>query len=866
MTDQRSWAIVARLELRERVVAALRAGSSALIIGDPGVGKSVLTASVRDDLDDGDSGMVVLRAPSPIAATPWQIFAPLIGTPADPGGNAVGRISALAKAALAEHCGPSTIHIEDVHDLDGPSAVILAELVQNGDARLLATCRRMPGPPSPLRTLLREDRLAQIDVHGLELEEVEQLLIRVLGGPVSRDTSQHLAGATQGNPLYLRELVRALRETGALAFADGAWLWRDPEVAGTRVVDLIRAELSGLGEAERDIVDLLALAGPTTIDVLGEVTTDDALEAAVLRGLVVIEPSLHAGAPEARLVHPIHTDVIRGTLLPGRRRELFHRLPAAAQGTTNPATLFSTVDWALTCGVRPQLEPLLAAVRAATMLTDPKLVERLAAAALEQLPREDPRVIDVLLARAASRRYAGKPGRARRDLAHAGEMLEHRNGDDSRRSAHARILADLAQYGDDDLDGALRILASADLSDRVWDERRRVDVLTRLAYAGRFAECLDELDERVRTTDDATMRAIMTGSLVLGLGQSGHLERAVALADESLGSWRVDAFTAPWLLGEVTAARFFVGIWLGDIEPPRRRRIAELDPYAQLDPAVAQLGEGRYSLARGRWSSAAAHFRGALARYAVRDPSGFTATAWAGLAAAAAALGDAADAREALTQFERTHSRASKVVTADNEVNILVAALALGEADTAERAEALAERSEREGLWWGVVRARHLRLVALARRGSDAAGELHSLEAAARRVDGPVPALLLDHARALIARDPLLVARASGRLLERGVWVPAEATAPVELTSRQREVVGLVAAGLTNREIADRLMLSTRTVDAHVRQVFERVGVNSRAALSEWWAGSGRGSIGSAESPRRGPDPRQLRSPAGSIP
>ncbi|GAA4429554.1 hypothetical protein GCM10023169_32040 [Georgenia halophila] len=844
MTGHQEWPILARPEVGERMIATLRAGVNALIVGDPGVGKSVLAASARDDLDEAHETTVVLRTPSPTVATPWQVFAPLIGTPADPGGDAVGRISALAKVALAELEGDPTIHIEDVHDLDDPSAVILAELVQNGDARLIATCRRLPGPPVAFHALFRDDLLAQIDVRGLDVEDVEKLLIRVLGGPVSRDTSQHLASITQGNPLYLRELVRSLRDTDALAFVDGAWLWRDPGIVGTRIGDLIRAELSALGEAERDVVDLLALAGPTTLDVLGDVVTDDAIEATRLRGLVVIEPSFRQGTPEARLVHPIHTEMIRGTLLPGRRRELFHRLPAAAQGsraTAHPAALFSTVDWALTCGVEPARSHLLEAVHAATMLADPKLVARLAEAALDQLPCDDPRVIDVLLARAASRRYAGDAAGARDDLDRADDLLDPRVGDDARRSAHARIRADLAQYGDDDLDGALETLASAEFSDPAWDETRRVDALTRLAYAGRYADCLDELDERERTTTDPTMRAVMMGSLVLGLGQSGRLERAVALADESLRTWRVDALTAPWLLGEVTAARFFAGIWSGEVEPPRRRRIAEVDPYAQLDPSVAQLGEGRYSLARGEWSNAAAHFRGALARYAVRDPSGFTATAWAGLAVAAAALGEVSDAREAIGHFERTHSRASKVIATDNDVNIALATLALGESDAAERAGDLAARSEKEGLWWGVARARHLRLVALTRHGADADAqvELDGLEASVGHVDGPVPGLLVDHARALLDGDALLAARLSGRLMERGVWVPAEVAAPIELTGRQREIVGLVASGLTNREIAERLTVSPRTVDAHVRQIFERVSVNSRSALSAWWSGAG---------------------------
>ena len=43
------------------------------------------------------------------------------------------------------------------------------------------------------------------------------------------------------------------------------------------------------------------------------------------------------------------------------------------------------------------------------------------------------------------------------------------------------------------------------------------------------------------------------------------------------------------------------------------------------------------------------------------------------------------------------------------------------------------------------------------------------------------------------------------------------------LTKRQLEVLRLIAAGLTNREISERLFLSTRTVDMHVRNLFDRL-------------------------------------------
>jgi DNA-binding NarL/FixJ family response regulator len=53
-----------------------------------------------------------------------------------------------------------------------------------------------------------------------------------------------------------------------------------------------------------------------------------------------------------------------------------------------------------------------------------------------------------------------------------------------------------------------------------------------------------------------------------------------------------------------------------------------------------------------------------------------------------------------------------------------------------------------------------------------------------------------------------------------------------ELTGRELEVLRLVAAGETNKAIATRLVLSERTVDRHVSNIFTKLGVSSRAAAT----------------------------------
>ena len=52
------------------------------------------------------------------------------------------------------------------------------------------------------------------------------------------------------------------------------------------------------------------------------------------------------------------------------------------------------------------------------------------------------------------------------------------------------------------------------------------------------------------------------------------------------------------------------------------------------------------------------------------------------------------------------------------------------------------------------------------------------------------------------------------------------------LTVREREVAALVAQGLTNRDIAGRLVVSKRTVDAHVEHILAKLGFASRVQVA----------------------------------
>ena len=63
---------------------------------------------------------------------------------------------------------------------------------------------------------------------------------------------------------------------------------------------------------------------------------------------------------------------------------------------------------------------------------------------------------------------------------------------------------------------------------------------------------------------------------------------------------------------------------------------------------------------------------------------------------------------------------------------------------------------------------------------------------------------------------------------------PAAGTSVTALTRREREIALLVASGLSNRDIATRLFISKRTVDAHVEHIFAKLEISSRVKLTMW--------------------------------
>lgn len=97
----------------------------------------------------------------------------------------------------------------------------------------------------------------------------------------------------------------------------------------------------------------------------------------------------------------------------------------------------------------------------------------------------------------------------------------------------------------------------------------------------------------------------------------------------------------------------------------------------------------------------------------------------------------------------------------------------------------------------------------------------------------PVPDVV-EAVRAVHRGESLLTPELTGMLFARLAGTPSRGTAGSRspLTAREQQVLELLVGGVTNREIADALFVSPRTVKAHLASIFEKFGVHDRTAAA----------------------------------
>jgi DNA-binding NarL/FixJ family response regulator len=152
------------------------------------------------------------------------------------------------------------------------------------------------------------------------------------------------------------------------------------------------------------------------------------------------------------------------------------------------------------------------------------------------------------------------------------------------------------------------------------------------------------------------------------------------------------------------------------------------------------------------------------------------------------------------------------------EVDGVTVARTLRDLEVPTRIVIFTSFSDREG----IVRALDAGAIGYLLKDAEAR-EIHAAIHAAARGEAPLtPKAAMELLR---QRQPVGVSRPS----------PGFAGRPqVELTDRERQVLGLLASGLANKQIARRLGISEKTVKGHLTNLFQRIGVSDRTQAALW--------------------------------
>jgi hypothetical protein len=253
------WPLVARDRELGSVDELLSHGAvrGVVLAGRAGVGKTRLATELSRVASSRGCAVEWVRATGCAASLPLGAFAGLL--PASGMGSADrADLLAGARRALVERAGGRrlVLCVDDGQLLDHASAALVHQLVGTGDAFAIVTLRLGDPVPDALRALWKDELCVFWQLAELSRDEVERLLGLVLGGPVEGRSANALWTLTQGNPLFLRELVLQGLEREVLTDEGGIWRWRGAVAAGVRLAELIGARLSSPDIAERLVVSV----------------------------------------------------------------------------------------------------------------------------------------------------------------------------------------------------------------------------------------------------------------------------------------------------------------------------------------------------------------------------------------------------------------------------------------------------------------------------------------------------------------------------------------------------------------------------------------------------------------------------------
>ena len=265
---------------------------------------------------------------------------------------------------LVEEFGPRVLVVDDLHWIDDSSVPLLERLVRTVvdlPCVVLVTSR-----PETRPAWVGLDHVAVIELEGLDGPGTERLAATVAGADLSDDATAILHERTRGNPLFVGETIRALREDGELVLRGGRLHLRDGVRTGAVPVSLralLGARIDGLPADARDTLQIASVIGMTfdaglVARLAGRTDVSD--DVGVLAAAAVIVPIDGSGGTW-RFGHPLIHDVAYAGTLAARRRTLHARLADELERSEPPPTTAVLAAHRAAAGDTERALPLLEA-------------------------------------------------------------------------------------------------------------------------------------------------------------------------------------------------------------------------------------------------------------------------------------------------------------------------------------------------------------------------------------------------------------------------------------------------------------------------------------------------------------------------
>ncbi len=791
---------------------------------------------------------------------------------------------------------PVVVAVDDLQWMDLPSARVLQFVVRrlkDEQVGLMTAARGARADDDPLSVVsaFAEDRVHAVHVGPLSQDALERVLRDKVGEGFPRTTLLSLHEMSGGNPFFAQEIGLALlRRGGEVAAGERLPI---PDRLQELIEDRLKGLPAGTIEALEVVSALSAPTLDAIAPAIAPSSVDDRLGPAIEHGVIevvgdqlrfthpLLASSVYQRAPLARRrqLHARLATIVRDPEERARHLALSVEGPDfAVAAALEEAALLATSRGA------PQSAAELweMARRATPEDRGEDLVRRTHLAGVAHYECGDTSLARSVLEQAADLSMAG-PARAR-VLLDLGMGLAETEG---WRAAWAVFEAARGEAGDD---LALRALVEQNLG-YAW--LFRGDLAASERHARAALQLAEELQEP-RVMAEA-FQAYPFVEFLLGRGvDQVLLDRGIALEGHMEGEFKSHVLRASFVMAQLLkftdrldeARRTFTEL-LGDAAahgvespiPQFQYHLAELECRAgNWDAAMEHAQQSMAASQRlrmGAWMSAEGHFAVGLvqAHLGRADPARLAALEGLRVAEAAGeillqildlsvlgflelSLGRPAEADAYLSravELERAMGVREPAYfrIVPDEVEALVA---LGRLDEAEALLVPFEEAGKDlGRAWTIATGARCRALVLAARG-DLAGASAAAEEAVRVHDLlPLPfelgrTLLVRGAverrakRKREARDTLTRALEIFDGLGAALWaekaraelarIGGRAPSSLDLTPSETKVAALVAAGNTNREVADALFISVHTVEANLKRIYRKLGIRSRTELA----------------------------------